>query len=90
MRSQRSGLTWWRGHRRRAGALGAAGPRPRASVLHGECTERSKDGGNSPGRSGDVEAEEELWLGGAPMTTVASGGPRRSVMHPTGERERER
>jgi hypothetical protein len=59
-------------------------------VLDGECTERSKDRGSSPGRSGDVEAEEELRLGGAPTTTVASGGPRRSVMHPAGQRRRER
>jgi hypothetical protein len=27
------------------------------------------------GPAGDVEGEEELRLGSAPMTTVASGGP---------------
>jgi hypothetical protein len=60
------------GHHRRAGALGAAGPRPRASVLHGECAGCPKDGGSSPDRGGDVEVEEELQLGGAPTTMVAS------------------
>jgi hypothetical protein len=49
---------------------------PRAAVLHGECAERPRDGGNPPDRAGDVEAEEELRLGGAPMTMVASSGPR--------------
>jgi hypothetical protein len=73
----------------RAGALGVAGPRPRASVLHGECTGHPKDGGSSPDRGGDIEAEEELRLGGAQTTTVASGGSRRSAMHPVGQRERE-
>jgi hypothetical protein len=29
-------------------------------VLHGECVRRPKDGGSSPDRAGDVEAEEEL------------------------------
>jgi hypothetical protein len=45
-------------------------------VLHGECTGRPKDGGNPPDRGGDIEAEEELRLGGAPTTNVASDGPR--------------
>jgi hypothetical protein len=45
-------------------------------VLHGECAERPRDGGNPPDRAGDVEAKEELRLSGAPMTMVASGGPR--------------
>jgi hypothetical protein len=80
----------WRGPRRRAGGLGAAGPIPRATVLHGECTGRPKDRGNPPDRAGDVEADEELRLGGAPTTMVASGGPRRSATHPAGRRERER
>jgi hypothetical protein len=44
-RPPRSGLVRWHDHRRRAGALGVAGPRPRASMLHGECAERPKDGG---------------------------------------------
>jgi hypothetical protein len=44
-------------------------------VLHGECAGRPKDGGSSPDRGGDVEAEEELRLDGAPMTTAAFGGP---------------
>jgi hypothetical protein len=48
-------------------------------VLYGECVGRPKDGGSSPDRAGDVEAEEELRLDGALMTTVASGGPRQSV-----------
>jgi hypothetical protein len=59
-------------------------------VLHKECIERLKDGGNPPDRASDVEAEEELLLGGAPTTMVASGGPRRSATHPAGQRERER
>jgi hypothetical protein len=88
--SPRSSLVRWHDHRRRAGALGAIGPRPRASVLHGGCARRPKDGGSSPDRGGNVKAEEELLLGGAPMTTVASDGPRRSVTHPAGQRERER
>jgi hypothetical protein len=45
-------------------------------VLHEECTGHPKDGGNPPDQGGDVEEEEELRLGGAPMTTMASGGPR--------------
>jgi hypothetical protein len=44
-------------------------------VLHEECAGHPKDGGSSPDRAGDVEAEEELQLGGAPMTTMASGSP---------------
>jgi hypothetical protein len=75
-RSPHSGLAWWRGHRWRADALGAAGPMPRAAVLHGECAEHLEDGGNPLDRAGDVEAEEELWLGGAPTTPVAFGDPR--------------
>jgi hypothetical protein len=63
---------------------------PRAVVLHGECVGRPEDEGNQPDWAGDVEAEEELRLGGASMTSVASGGPQRSVMHPAGWRERER
>jgi hypothetical protein len=89
-RSQRSSLAWWRGHRQRAGALGAMGPMPRVVVLHGECVGRPKDGWNSPDRAGDVEEEEELRLGGAPMTTVASDGSRRPATHPAGRREGER
>jgi hypothetical protein len=54
------GLTRWRAHRRRAGALGDAGSNPRAAVLHGECAGRPEDGGNPPDRAGDVEADEEL------------------------------
>jgi hypothetical protein len=45
--SPHSSLTRWRGHLWWAGALGAAGPMPRASVLHEECTRRPKDGGSS-------------------------------------------
>jgi hypothetical protein len=45
-------------------------------VLHEKCAGCPKDGGSSLNRGGDVEAEVELWLGGAPTTTVASGGPR--------------
>jgi hypothetical protein len=45
-------------------------------VLHEECAGRPKDGGNPPDWAGDVEAEEELQLGGAPTTMVASDGPR--------------
>jgi hypothetical protein len=59
-------------------------------VLHGECAERPEDGGKPPDRAGDVEAEEELRLGGAPMTSVASGGPRRSTVHPASRRARGR
>jgi hypothetical protein len=59
-------------------------------VLHGECVERPKDGGNPPDWAGDVEAQEALWLSGAPMTPVASGAPQRSATHPAGQRERER
>jgi hypothetical protein len=51
------------------------GPMPRAVVLHGECARRPKDGGNPQDQAGDVEAEEELWLSGAPTTMVAFGGP---------------
>jgi hypothetical protein len=90
VRSPRSGLARWHGHRRRASALGAVGPRPRATVLHGECARHPKDGRSSLDRAGDVEAEEELRLGGAPTITVASGGPRQSATHPAGRRERER
>jgi hypothetical protein len=36
------------------------GPKARAAVLHKECIERLKDGGNPPDRAGDVEADEEL------------------------------
>jgi hypothetical protein len=50
----------------------------------------SQGRGKPPDRASDVEAEEELRLSGAPMTMVASGGPRRSVMHPAGQSERER
>jgi hypothetical protein len=57
-------------------ALGAAGPMPRAAGLHGEHIRCPEDGGNSPDRAGDIEAEEPLQLGGAPTTLVASGGPR--------------
>jgi hypothetical protein len=49
---------------------------PKAAVLHGECVGHPKDRGNPPDRVGDVEAEEELRLGGAPTTMVASNGPR--------------
>jgi hypothetical protein len=73
--SPRSGLALWCGHRWRAGALGATGLRPRASVLHGECVVCPKDGGSSSEWGGDVEAEGELQLGGAPMTAAASGVP---------------
>jgi hypothetical protein len=41
-------------------------------VLHGECAGCPKDGGSSLDRGGDVEAEEELQLGGAPTTMVDS------------------
>jgi hypothetical protein len=44
-------------------------------VLHEESARRPKDGGNPPNRAGDVEAEEEVRLSGAPTTLVASGGP---------------
>jgi hypothetical protein len=87
--SSRSDLARWRGHHHRADALGAVGPRPRASVLHEECARRPKDGGSSLDRGGDVEAEEELRLDGTPTITVASGGPRQSATHPIGRRERE-
>jgi hypothetical protein len=86
--SSRSGLARWHGHRQRAGALGDAGPRPRVAVLLRECTGRPKDGGSSLDRGGDVEAEDELRLDGAPTTTVASGGPLRSATHPAGQRDR--
>jgi hypothetical protein len=71
----------WRGHRRRAGALGAVEPTPIAAVLHGECTGHPEDRGNPPDWAGDIEAEEELRLGGAPTTPVASDDPRGSVTH---------
>jgi hypothetical protein len=74
----------------RGGALGVAGPTPRAAVLHGECAVRLEDGGNPPDRAGDVEAEEALRLDGVPTTPVASGGPRQLATHPAGQRERER
>jgi hypothetical protein len=45
-------------------------------VLHEDCTGCPNDGWSSPDWAGDVEAEEELRLDGAPTTTVASGGPR--------------
>jgi hypothetical protein len=83
-------ITRWRGHHQRAGALGVVELRPRAAVLHGGCAGRPKHEGSSPDRAGDIEAEEELWLGGAPTTMMASGGPRRSAMHTAGQRERER
>jgi hypothetical protein len=59
-------------------------------VLHGECARHPEDGGNPPDRAGDVEAEEELWPGGAPTTLVVSGGPRQSVTRPAGQREGDR
>jgi hypothetical protein len=59
-------------------------------VLHGESIGCPKDGGSSPKRGGDIEAEEELRLDGASTTMVASGGPERSPMLPAGRRERER
>jgi hypothetical protein len=86
----RSGLAWWRAHRQRAGALGVAGPTPRVTVLHRECAGHLEDGGNPPDRAGDVKAEQELRLGGALMTPMASGGPRRSATHPASRRERGR
>jgi hypothetical protein len=66
------------------------GPTPRAAGLHGKCVGHPEDEGNPPDRAGDVEAEEALWLSGAPTTPMASGGPQRSAMHPAGWRERER
>jgi hypothetical protein len=39
-------------------------------VLHEECIGRLEDRGNPPDRAGDVEAEEQLRLRGAPTTPV--------------------
>jgi hypothetical protein len=59
-------------------------------MLHRGGVECPKDKGTSPDRAGDVEVEEELRFGGAPTTTVASGGPRRLATHPAGRERRER
>jgi hypothetical protein len=44
---------------------------PRAAVLPGGCAGHPKDRGNPSDQAGNVEAVEELRLGGAPMTLVA-------------------
>jgi hypothetical protein len=45
-------------------------------VLHAECAGHPEGGVSSLNRGGDVEAEEKLWPGSAPMATVASGDRR--------------
>jgi hypothetical protein len=48
-------------------------------VLHGKCAGRPEDGGNPPERVGDVEAEEELQLGGALTTPVVPDDRRHTL-----------